>query len=785
MMDSLKDSQDALQKSAQKIQNIVNACPMGIHLYELDDKGDLRLIGFNPIANKILGIDHSFLLGKTMMEAFPGLRQMQHIIEKCKQAACEGKIYQDEIDYHDGSIAGIFEVLSFQTEPGQMATFFQEVTEKRRMEHELKEKEVALRFLSENLADGMVYQINSGVDGKDRRFTYLSPAVERLHGLKVEEVVKNPLLVYHQILENDRALLQEKEDYCFKTRTSLHADIRFLLPGGEIRWRRFISSPRIQADGSIVWDGIELDITQSKESEMELAAEKERLSVTLKSIGDGVITTDIHGCVVMMNPIAEKLTGWTQNEASGKPLSSIFFIISEVTGEPIRNPVEKVLSHKKIIELENNTILLSKDGRSHIIADSAAPILDQKGSILGVVLVFRDITEKQRLLKEAQKTQKLEYLGLFAGGIAHDFNNLLGGIFGCIDLACGISEDKKVCEYLDSAMQTIQRARSLTHQLLTFAKGGTPVCKIEPLFPFVKDTANFVLSGSAVLCHFEVEPSLWMCNYDKSQIAQVVENIILNAKQVMPEKGIITISAKNIHLQENEMESLRKGKYVKISIADTGPGIPANILPRIFDPFFTTKNQGNGLGLTICYSIINRHGGLMHVESEVGKGSIFHIFLPAYDKFFSSSKASDEKLKMKKHKGTGKILLMDDDPMIRKALGGMLARLGYAVVCTENGHETMQALYQAQEEGNSFIAIILDLTVPGSMGGKETVIEIRKLNKNIAIFASSGYAQDPVIANPKEYGFTASICKPFKTSELAEMLEQNLNNTTEQRRGIL
>ncbi|NUM36300.1 MAG: PAS domain S-box protein [Candidatus Brocadiae bacterium] len=771
--------QNSWEQSEKKFQNIVNACPMGMHLYELQEDGNLIFTGSNPAADKILGLDHSIFVGKTIENAFP-LLSSTNIPFKCKEVAAQGVMYKTELDYNDEKVKGIFEILAFQVEPGKMATFFQDITERKRMEFALKESEEKLRFLSENLAEGMVYQIDSGIDGKARNFTYLSHAVERLHGVTVEEVLENPFRLYEQVVPEDVERVQKGEDAAFKNKTTFEIDIMVKLPCGETRWRRFISTPRVKPNGSTIWDGIELDITKAKKAEMMLAEEKERLKVTLKSIGDGVISTDINGCVTMMNSVAEKLTGWTIEEAQGKPLSFIFFIISEITGEPLQNPVEKVLASKKIIEMENNTILLSKDGSPHIIADSAAPILDTKGNILGVVLVFRDITEKQKLLKEAQKIQKLEYLGIIAGGIAHDFNNLLGGIFGCVDLALGITEESKSAEYLMAAMQSIQRARHLTQQLLTFSKGGSPVCQIAPLFPFIKDTVHFVLSGSSILTQFTAEENLLFCNYDKNQLAQVLENIVLNARQAMPEGGTIHISAQNIILQEKEHEPLPQGRYVKISISDTGKGIASDILPKIFDPFFTTKSYGNGLGLSICYSIINRHSGKIEVESALEKGTTFHIFLPAYNPVPVSAKPSTEKLK--KYKGSGKILLMDDDAMIRKSLGGMLLRLGYEPVCVENGWETMQSFHKAAAEGNNFKAIILDLTVPGGMGGKEIATEIRKTDKEIAIFASSGYAQDPVIANPKDYGFTASICKPFKTSELADMLGKNIQPDSSQKK---
>lgn len=509
------------------------------------------------------------------------------------------------------------------------------------------------------------------------------------------------------------------------------------------------------------------DITERKRNEAELEGEKERLAVTLRSIGDGVIATDTNGNVVLMNSVAEELTGWVQQEALGKPLSVIFNIINELTRNPCENPVDKVLQTGDIIELANHTVLISKDGKERVIADSGAPIRNRKHQTIGVVLVFRDMTEKQKLIESAQTSQKLESLGILAGGIAHDFNNLLSGIFGYIDLAKSeIIENTTISEYLNSALNSMNRARALTQQLLTFAKGGTPIKKTDSLVPFIQENARFALSGSNISCDYRFQENLWNSSFDKNQIGQVIDNIIINAIQAMPIGGKITISAENLILKRKEHAFLPEGKYVKVSICDSGIGIPKEILNRIFDPFFTTKQKGSGLGLAISYSIISRHGGSIDVESIVGKGSTFHIILPA------STEKIDTQIQQKAEipYGEGDVLLMDDEIIIRETVGAMLRKLGYTVTAVSSGEEVLSTLID--KSNKKFKAIILDLTVPGRMGGIETASEIRKMDKTIPLIVSSGYADDPVIAFPKEYGFIDSMCKPFKIVELAEILHK-------------
>lgn len=400
-----------------------------------------------------------------------------------------------------------------------------------------------------------------------------------------------------------------------------------------------------------------------------------------------------------------------------------------------------------------------------------APITDKQGMVIGTTGYSRDITERKRMEEELQKTQKLDSLGVLAGGIAHDFNNLLTGIFGYIDLARAASKDAKVTDYLETTIVAMNRARALTQQLLTFAKGGVPVQKITPLNPFIQETAQFALSGSNISCRFDLAENLWPCNIDKNQIGQVIDNIVINAQQATPNGGSIEITAKNSSLGEKEHVTLVKGNYVKVSIKDFGTGIPKDIMPRIFDPFYTTKTKGHGLGLATCYSIMSRHGGAIEVESELGKGSTFQVYLPA-----STEAVAVNAPAVIRHQGGGTIIVMDDEKVIREAIRNMLETMGYSVVCKNDGKEVLDFFIKETKANHVISAILLDLTVAGGLGGKETVAEIRKsiAGATIPVFVASGYTDDPIMRNPADYGFTASICKPFTMAELSEMLNRNL-----------
>ncbi|MBU1106302.1 MAG: PAS domain S-box protein [Candidatus Riflebacteria bacterium] len=525
----------------------------------------------------------------------------------------------------------------------------------------------------------------------------------------------------------------------------------------------------------ISWEGkpaimsICRDLTERKQVERALAAEKERLAVTLRSIGDGVITTDTQGNVVIMNEVAEKFTGWLQSEAQGKTLTTVFRIINEGTRLPCENPAEKVLTTGGIIELANHTLLVSRDGTERIISDSGAPIMGQDGVIIGVVLVFRDMTEKQKLFTDIQRADKLDSLGVLAGGIAHDFNNLLAGIFGYIDLALASTTDAKITGYLDKAMSVFSRAKDLTQQLLTFSKGGAPQRKKSELGSLIRDCASFALSGSNVACDYVIDKDLWLADFDKNQIGQVIDNLVINAQHAMPMGGRIVISAKNFVIKDGENPLLKAGMFIKLSIADTGIGIQPDLLKRIFDPFFTTKQKGHGLGLATCYAIVQKHDGCIEVESVMGKGSTFHVFLPASQQ---ETEQSVSQISIS-HKGSGRILIMDDEPSIKDILGYLLKEMGYTILEAKDGEEALRLFAEAASKGTPIDGAFFDLTIPGGMGGKETIVQLRKQYPNIPVYASSGYSENPVMARPTEYGFTDSLRKPYRKDELAAMLNRH------------
>lgn len=373
--------------------------------------------------------------------------------------------------------------------------------------------------------------------------------------------------------------------------------------------------------------------------ELKLMHSEKWLSTILNSIGDGVIATDEKGCLTFMNPVAEVLTGWTEAESLNKPLEEIFHIINELSRKKVESPVQEVLKRGNIVGLANHTILVARDGTERMIADSGSPILDEQKNIIGVVLVFRDVTANRKLEIELQRSQKLESLGILAGGLAHDLNNLLTAIMGNLYAAKKEAPvDSKMYRLTQAAEECALRVKEITRQFITFSKGGVMMNQEASLLDFLPKMLEFVLSESKIRSELRIPENLWMVKIDVLQIQQILHNIVLNAYQSMlareGEEGEIVISAENLPLEKQDRPlPLQNHPYVRIAITDRGEGIPPENLPLIFDPYFTTKKDGSGLGLATSFAIIAKHKGLLTVESEVKKGSSFYVYLPAVDHF--------------------------------------------------------------------------------------------------------------------------------------------------------
>ena len=506
--------------------------------------------------------------------------------------------------------------------------------------------------------------------------------------------------------------------------------------------------------------GFAKDITQRIRTEKKLKESEERYRTLIEQASDGIFLIDKRGICIEVNRAGCDMLGYTREELLRLGLKDAI----KVTPDNSLRVTEIPEGQAFLSECE----LIRKDGTLVQVEISAKKLAD--GSVQGIA---RDITERKRMEEGLRKAQKLESLGVFAGGIAHDFNNLLGGIFGYIDMAkdsCDVTG--KTRRYLDKASKTFSRAKDLTGQILTFAKGGAPLMKIGFLMPLVKDCAQFALSGSNVSGVFQAAEDLWPCDFDESQIRQVIDSIVINAVQATPQGGTIKVTVENRLIKSVEKISLKPGRYVHVSIADSGAGIPEEVLPRIFDPFFTTKQKAGGLGLATAYSIIKKHGGEILAQSQSGKGAVFHLYMPV------SEKSPETKIvsKTRMHKGSGRILVMDDEEAIRETMGDMLATMGYAAEYALNGQDAIAMIEKAKAAYNPYKAVFMDLTIPGGMGGKEAAAKLRKTEKDLLVFVSSGYSEDPVMSDPALYGFNDKVKKPFRRSELADLFNRQFKS---------
>ncbi len=429
------------------------------------------------------------------------------------------------------------------------------------------------------------------------------------------------------------------------------------------------------------------------------------------------------------------------------------------------------------LELEH----LRKDGSTVWAEVRASLLLDKEGHPLGFAGVTRDLTERRKIDHEKHqletqllRSQKMDAIGTLAGGIAHDFNNLLTSILGNITLTQHMMKLPPLGEtYLQRAEQATERAKDLTQQLLAFSKGGDPIKHLISLKDIIIESSSFALSGSSVLRELNLAVNLWPIEADPGQVSQIIHNIGINAVQAMPTGGKLSIDAANIWIDQSSRTSpipLPPGPYVHMTFSDDGIGIPKEQLDKIFEPYFSTKPEGQGLGLATTYAIMQKHSGHITVESQLNVGTTFSLHFPA-----CASGAQPLKLEaLPLHHGSGKILVMDDEESIRLLAKEMLSHCGYQSVFAKDGYETLTLYQQAMDMNTPFSAVILDLTVPGSLGGKETIRRLREINPHVMAFVSSGFSNDPIMANYQTYGFHGVIAKPYSLIGLSTILHQHL-----------
>ena len=507
---------------------------------------------------------------------------------------------------------------------------------------------------------------------------------------------------------------------------------------------------------------------ERKRTEEALRDSEERYRAIVENTYDLICETTQRGEFLYLSPNFREVLGYEPQELRGR---NLYHWIHPADVPAAKAEFERAIESGKPGEAVFR--YLQKNGEWRWFESTGKALHTATGEIR-IVVVSRDITERKKIEEERLRASKLESVGVLAGGIAHDFNNLLTAIVGYLSLAkMSVRPGEELYQRLADAEKASLRAKGLTQQLLTFAKGGVPIKRTISIAELLKESASLVLRGSHMRCEFSLPADLWPVEADEGQISQVVNNLVINAQEAMPDGGVTRIQGENATIRPTEaVAGLTPGRYVKLSFRDEGGGIAAEHLPKIFDPYFTTKEKGSGLGLATCYSIIKNHEGAITVESQPGEGTTFRVYLPAGAHKSAVQKPVDERLRA----GRGKILVMDDEEAIRELLVQMLAVTGYTADVARDGAEAIELYQRVKAAGQPFDAVIMDLTVPGGMDGKEAVRRLSQIDPHIKAIVSSGYANDPVMAEYKKYGFKGMVTKPFKITELSEVLHVVLSS---------
>ena len=503
------------------------------------------------------------------------------------------------------------------------------------------------------------------------------------------------------------------------------------------------------------------DRKRSREALRESTLRSERLALVACQTQNGVVILDPKGNIEWINLAFQKMAVLGSASYLNRPFLDLLDPAETDQHEEIQRCIAE--GHPA----EGEIVWIGNDGQKRWLHYSLTPLFLEKGGSSGLVSLFSDITMLKRADEERFKSSKIESLGVLAGGIAHDLNNILTVISGNLSLArtCLSTHPSKVADHLDKADTAALRAADLSKQLLTFAKGGDPLKQTLHLGELVERATRFALYGSNLSSTFSLPSNLAKVQADPYQIEQVIDNLIINAREAMPGGGKILVGGHQETLLEDNLYDLPAGTYVRINFADNGPGIPPDVLRQIFDPYFTTKETGSGLGLTLSFSIISKHGGRLLVDSEPKSGATFSILLP-----IASSDIPQPDPLPSPTAGPQRILCMDDEPSIRELISAMLSFSDYEVTTTKDGEEAVAAYRAHLKAGTPFDAVILDATIPGGMGGLDTIKALLAINPDVRAIICSGYSDESALADMESYGFKASLPKPFTSKQLEALV---------------
>jgi PAS domain S-box-containing protein len=717
---------------------------------------DIRVFYANPAALFLLQVDLETLLGAYLdkiLDASTWGKLAPLIEARADMVSNENKTV---LKIHDRYI--IPQCLTMQEDRRNQVVLLMDVTERERADEELKNSLSLLSASLESTADGILIVDRQGkISRWNQKFAEMWKIPHEVLSSGDDEKTTNSILT--QLADPVQFRVRVKELYKHPEKSSFD-QIEFV----DGRVFEHYSQPQRIEDTIVgrVWSF--RDITARKQAEYELRESEDKFRLTFNSSPDAVNVNRLNdGLYVDINESFTRATGFTREDVIGKTSLEI-----DLWGDPAdRKRLVQGLRERGIFE--NLEAQFRKKDGSLVTGLMSARMISLKG-VPHIVSITRDITERKKHEQEQLKIEKLESLGILAGGIAHDFNNILTGIMGNISLAkVFLDTAHKSYKPLAEAERAAVRAGELAHQLLTFARGGEPIKKVVSPQYLVNEAVSFVLRGSNVKGTTDVPDYIHAFEVDEGQISQVFHNIIINATQAMPGGGTLTVTARNETLADNNSFSLPPGMYIRLTFADQGCGIAEDTLKRIFDPYFTTKTAGIGLGLASVHSIVSKHGGHIGACSVIGKGTTFTIHLPSIGKIYTEYQAHVAMQASGEQKG-GAILVMDDDETIRDIASSILTYLGYEVTTCANGEDAIELYKNSMASGSPFLTVIMDLTIPGGLGGKQAAEQILSMFPKACLIVSSGYSNDPIMSNYQEYGFSAAIAKPYNIDEVEQVL---------------
>jgi two-component system cell cycle sensor histidine kinase/response regulator CckA len=762
-LDREEKTWESLQKSEEKLNSIFRVAPTGIGMVV-----NRVLVYANDRFCEMTGYTRDELIGMPPTKIYASLADYEYVgKEKYRQIAeFETGTVETRIRRKDGKVIDVLmsstPVDSSDLTMGVVFTAL-DITDYKKAEQALKDEAIKHRILIEQSRDGIVILDQEGAAYEtNKQFAvmlgYSEEEVKKLHVWDWEfqfprEQVMQMVTTVDEAGDHFETVHRRKDGSTYNVEISTN--------GAVIAGQKLIFC-------------VCRDITDRKRAEAALYESEEKYRQLVENSTEAIFIAQ-DGVVKFANKRTADIMGYPLEEILSKPFTSFIY------GNDRQMVMERHLERTRDKDSKGKDLIstypfriVCKSGEIKWVEISVIKI-EWEG--MPATLNFgSDITERKQLEGERQRIDKLESVGTLAGGIAHDFNNILTGILGNISLAILKTQthNDDINEILKEAEKASLRAKDLTQQLLTFARGGAPIKKLMPINDLIKDTVSFALRGSNVNCQFSIRSDLWQAEIDEGQIGQVISNLVLNARQSMPMGGMIEVGAENITISKGQrpetIAPLQAGDYVRIAITDHGIGIPPQHIDKIFDPYFTTKQAGSGLGLATCYSIIHNHDGHIGVISEVGKGSTFSIFLPASRKEIEIEKfdIKEELLAVK-----GRILIMDDEKVVTDIAGRMLKYMGYEdVAFAADGDEAIKLYRAAMEAGNPFAVVMLDLTIPGGKGGTETIKELLEIDPEVTAIVSSGYSDNMTMAKYSEYGFKAVVSKPYTIEQLSKTLRQ-------------